>query len=178
MTWQTLKPVSALQVIIGSYPHGDGTFDKANDFQSVVVDGAWTMGLATAKLHAGQVAYIVPAAKGEASCDLILSGLQGALPATCTSPHSLTQFHTVLYVTIPLLLCCMSRTVVLFCRERTSPPAINLFTVPHGRKHPHGKACAHPCTGPTLASLNRACAACRQLIPGPRWLNQSARVLL
>jgi hypothetical protein len=60
------------QVIIGSYPHGDGTFDKANDFQSVVVDGAWTMGLATAKLHAGQVAYIVPAAKGEwlslASC--------------------------------------------------------------------------------------------------------------
>lgn len=53
------------QVIIGSYPHGDGTFDKANDFQSVVVDGAWTMGLATAKLHAGQVAYIVPAAKGE-----------------------------------------------------------------------------------------------------------------
>lgn len=57
-----------LQVIIGSYPHGDGTFDKANDFQSVVVDGAWTMGLATAKLHAGQVAYIVPAAKGRSSC--------------------------------------------------------------------------------------------------------------
>ena len=56
-----------LQVIIGSYPHGDGTFDKANDFQSVVVDGAWSMGLATAKLHAGQVAYIVPAAKGR-SC--------------------------------------------------------------------------------------------------------------
>ncbi len=54
-----------MQVIIGSYPHGDGTFDKANDFQSVVVDGAWTMGLATAKLHAGQVAYIVPAAKGQ-----------------------------------------------------------------------------------------------------------------
>ena len=53
------------QVIIGSYPHGDGTFDKANDFQSVVVDGAWSMALATAKLHAGQVAYIVPAAKGE-----------------------------------------------------------------------------------------------------------------
>ena len=52
------------QVIIGSYPHGDGTFDKANDFQSVVVDGAWSMALATAKLHAGQVAYIVPAAKG------------------------------------------------------------------------------------------------------------------
>ena len=64
--------LSTSQVIIGSYPHGDGTFDKANDFQSVVVDGAWTMGLAIAKLHAGQVAYIVPAAKGEwlslASC--------------------------------------------------------------------------------------------------------------
>ena len=59
--------MTILQVIIGSYPHGDGTFDKANDFQSVVVDGAWTMGLATAKLHAGQVAYIVPAAKGGAS---------------------------------------------------------------------------------------------------------------
>jgi len=56
-----------VQVIIGSYPHGDGTFDKANDFQSVVVDGAWTMGLGTAKMHAGQVAYIVPAARGESS---------------------------------------------------------------------------------------------------------------
>ena len=56
-----------VQVIIGSYPHGDGTFDKANDFQSVVVDGAWTMGSGTAKLHAGQVAYIVPAAKGVSS---------------------------------------------------------------------------------------------------------------
>ena len=52
------------QVIIGSYPHGDGTFDKANDFQSIVLDGAWTMALSTAKLHAGQVAYVVPAAKG------------------------------------------------------------------------------------------------------------------
>ncbi|BDA51604.1 hypothetical protein COCOBI_19-1600 [Coccomyxa sp. Obi] len=56
--------LSDCTVIIGSYPHGDGTFDKANDFQSVVVDGAWNMALATAKLHAGQVAYIVPAAKG------------------------------------------------------------------------------------------------------------------
>ena len=53
-----------MQVIIGSYPHGDGTFDKANDFQSVVVDGAWSMGLGTLKLHSGQVAYVVPAAKG------------------------------------------------------------------------------------------------------------------
>ena len=55
------------QVIVGSYPHGDGTFDKANDFQSVVVDGAWTMPVSTVKLHAGQVAYVVPAAKGEVS---------------------------------------------------------------------------------------------------------------
>ena len=54
----------AAQVIIGSYPHADGTFDKANDFQSIVLDGAWTMALSTAKLHAGQVAYVVPAAKG------------------------------------------------------------------------------------------------------------------
>ena len=54
----------SVQVIIGSYPHGDGTFDKANDFQSVVVDGAWSMGLGTLKLHSGQVAYVVPAAKG------------------------------------------------------------------------------------------------------------------
>lgn len=52
------------QVIIGSYPHGDGTFDKANDFQSVVVDGSWRTPIATAKLHAGQVSYVVPAAKG------------------------------------------------------------------------------------------------------------------
>lgn len=62
---QWVNQVGVRQVIIGSYPHGDGTFDKANDFQSVVVDGAWNMALATAKLHAGQVAYIVPAAKGE-----------------------------------------------------------------------------------------------------------------
>lgn len=61
---QELTSECEQQVIIGSYPHGDGTFDKANDFQSVVVDGAWSMALATAKLHAGQVAYIVPAAKG------------------------------------------------------------------------------------------------------------------
>ena len=67
MRGQALKQEVPSQVIIGSYPHGDGTFDKANDFQSVVVDGAWSMGLATAKLHAGQVAYIVPAAKGR-SC--------------------------------------------------------------------------------------------------------------
>ena len=57
----------AAQVIIGSYPHADGTFDKANDFQSIVLDGAWTMALSTAKLHAGQVAYVVPAAKGARS---------------------------------------------------------------------------------------------------------------
>lgn len=30
----------------------------------MVVDGAWNMALVTAKLHAAQVAYIVPAAKG------------------------------------------------------------------------------------------------------------------
>lgn len=60
-------------MIIGSYPHGDGTFDKANDFQSVVVDGAWAMPLATAKLHAGQVAYVVPAAKGALAADSTIS---------------------------------------------------------------------------------------------------------
>lgn len=65
LSWQLTWILLPVQVIIGSYPHGDGTFDKANDFQSVVVDGAWNMGLGTAKLHAGQVAYIVPAAKGE-----------------------------------------------------------------------------------------------------------------
>ena len=59
-------------MIIGSYPHGDGTFDKANDFQSVVVDGAWNMALATAKLHAGQVAYVVPAAKGARATNSLL----------------------------------------------------------------------------------------------------------
>lgn len=58
---QKLPPA---QVILGSQPHDDGTFDRTNTFATLVSNGAWSVPSADAARRADQVAYIVPAAKG------------------------------------------------------------------------------------------------------------------
>ena len=64
-----------MQVILGSQPHDDGTFDRTNTFTTLVSNGAWSVPSADAARRADQVAYIVPAAKGAAS----------TLPSLCPS---------------------------------------------------------------------------------------------
>lgn len=50
------------QVIVGSVPHADGTFDKTSDLSTSVVNGFFTLPALEA-VNTG-VAYVVPAAKG------------------------------------------------------------------------------------------------------------------
>ena len=63
----TRPPRRAAQVILGSQPHDDGTFDRTNTFTTLVSNGAWSVPSADAARRADQVAYIVPAAKGAAA---------------------------------------------------------------------------------------------------------------
>ncbi|KAK9828062.1 hypothetical protein WJX81_007140 [Elliptochloris bilobata] len=56
--------LSDCTVILGSQPHDDGTFDRTNTFTTLVSNGAWSVPSADAARRADQVAYIVPAAKG------------------------------------------------------------------------------------------------------------------
>ncbi len=64
LTPPLLRPA---QVILGSQPHDDGTFDRTNTFTTLVSNGAWSVPSADAARRADQVAYIVPAAKGAAA---------------------------------------------------------------------------------------------------------------
>lgn len=54
------------QVILGSSPGTDGTFDKVTDFTATINDGAWSVSLATLTNNTGDIAYVVPAARSEA----------------------------------------------------------------------------------------------------------------
>ena len=57
-----------LQVILGSYAAGDGTFDKDGDFQATINDGMWSVPLSGILNNTGDVLYVVPAARSKFSC--------------------------------------------------------------------------------------------------------------
>ena len=66
-----------MQVILGTQPGSDGTFDKVSDFAGTVTDGAWSVDLDIVANSTGDVAYVVPAAKSE----FHLIHLQASKPA-------------------------------------------------------------------------------------------------
>jgi len=82
----TRPPRRAAQVILGSQPHDDGTFDRTNTFTTLVSNGAWSVPSADAARRADQVAYIVPAAKGAAAlaCCTPKPADGPILPCTCS----------------------------------------------------------------------------------------------
>ena len=74
-----------MQVILGSIPGSDGSFDKVNDFTASINNGAWSVPLSTLLNETGDVAYVVPAARSTpclqpVSC-LHLSAAVTAAPA-------------------------------------------------------------------------------------------------
>ena len=60
-----LNWLQVVQVILGSEPGSDGSFDKVNDYAGTINDGAWSVPLPTLVNTCGEVAYVVPAAKSE-----------------------------------------------------------------------------------------------------------------
>lgn len=54
-----------VQVVVGSIPHADGNFDRNNNFTTVIKNGSVEMPLDTTNSFAGQVAYVIPASKGQ-----------------------------------------------------------------------------------------------------------------
>ena len=89
------------------------------------------MGLATAKVHAGQVAYIVPAAKGRESFLCLLSSVRAVLAFTCAG-LSYTLLYTASLCISNAWLCrplfCAGNCCGLHCQRSASSTTAGVLT--------------------------------------------------
>eukprot|EP00884_Botryococcus_braunii_P015883 jgi/Botrbrau1/2979/Bobra.0026s0042.2 len=88
--------LSSCQVIVGSIPHADGTFDKTSDLSTVVLNGFFTLPALEA-VNTG-VAYVVPAAKGN---DYPKLDGQNTNPGFCYDMGMLLPEYNPLAVLLP-----------------------------------------------------------------------------
>lgn len=87
------------QVILGSSPGTDGTFDKVTDFTATINDGAWSVSLATLTNNTGDIAYVVPAARSNNYGALTIADRKSA--GYCYDIATLQPVYNPLAVPIP-----------------------------------------------------------------------------